>query len=462
MVRDVLIVDDEEDIRELISDILGDEGYSTRSVGNSIEALAAVKERLPVAVVLDIWLQGSELDGLGILEVIKKKHPQLPVIMISGHGNIEMAVNSIKRGAYDYIEKPFKEDRLCLVVKRAIENARLKRENAELKSRVEFDCELTGCSAAINQVRAAIDRVANTASRVMVAGPAGVGKEVVARMIHKKSKRAAEPFIVLNASSISPVQVDKELFGAADGSLPNATAQNIGILERAHGGTLYIDNVTDLPKEAQGKLLRALQEQGFERPGTGQKVKVDVRVVSSSTADLKQAIAEGKFREDLYYRLNVVPIAMPALSERKEDIPLLCKNLMERSAKFLGLSVRDIREDAIAVMQSYNWPGNVRQLKNMVEWLLIMTSNDAPITASVLPPEINMSVSTAPVQSNLNTDVMSMPLREAREIFEKQYLASQLARFGNNISRTAEFIGMERSALHRKLKLLGITCSEVA
>lgn len=459
MARDVLIVDDEEDIRELISDILQDEGYATRMAGNSMAALAAIEERLPACVILDIWLQGSELDGLGILESVRKKHPALPVIMISGHGNIEMAVTSIKLGAYDYLEKPFKEDRLLLVVKRAMENARLRRENAELRSRVELDYELTGCSSSINQVRSVIERVAATSSRVMITGPAGVGKEVVARMIHKKSKRASEPFIVLNAASISPTQVDKELFGTGDVAIGT---RSIGLLERAHGGTLYIDGIVDLPLAAQGKLLRVLQDQGFERPGSNQVVKIDVRVISSSVHDLKEAIASGKLREDLFYRLNVVPIHVPALSERKEDIPLLCKNLMERSARLIGLSLRDIREDAIAVMQSYDWPGNIRQLKNVIEWLLIMTSNNTPITANMLPPEITMSGTGVTTQSSISADIMSMPLREAREIFERQYLAAQLARFGNNISRTSSFIGMERSALHRKLKLLDITCTEPA
>lgn len=456
MAGDILIVDDEEDIRELISDVLKDEGYTTRSVGNSMAALAAIEGRLPTLAIVDIWLQGSELDGFGLLEVLQKKFPMLPVIIISGHGNIEMAVNAIKAGAYDYIEKPFKEDRLRLVVKRAMENARLKRENAELRSRVELDYELTGTSSGINQVRIAIDRVANTSSRVMITGPAGVGKEVVARIIHKKSKRSQEPFIILNAASISPMHVDRELFGI-DGT---PGLQSTGILERANGGTLYIDSVTDLPLAAQGKLLRALQDQGFERP-SGQIVKTDVRVISSSSRDLKEATVLGKLREDLFYRLNVVPIYVPGLSERKEDIPLLCKNLMERSARLLGLPVKEMREDAVAIMQAYNWPGNIRQLKNIIEWLLIMVPNDSPITAAMLPPEITATgAAVSMLQPDLNPDIMSMPLRDAREVFERQYLASQLARFGNNISRTSNFIGMERSALHRKLKALDITCIE--
>lgn len=462
MTRDILIVDDEEDIRDLVSDILKDEGYVTRCVSNSIAALAAVEEHVPVAIILDIWLQGSELDGLGILENIKRKYPAVPVIMISGHGNIEMAVNSIKLGAYDYIEKPFKEERLLLVIKRAIENARLKRENAELKSQVEADYELTGCSSAINQIRSVIDRVATTSSRVMITGPAGVGKEIVARMIHKKSKRAAEPFILLNAASISPSQVDKELFGSGQVASDGGN-RSLGLLERANSGTLYIDEVSDLPMTAQSQLLRALQDKSFERPGSGQVFKVDVRVVSSSICDLKEAIASGKLREDLFYRLNVVPIAIPALSERKEDIPLLCKSLMKRSAKLLGLPTREIKEEAIAVMQSYHWPGNVRQLKNIIEWLLIMTPSDSPITAAMLPPEIGVSgPAVIASQPGVNADVMSLPLRGAREVFERQYITAQLARFGNNISRTAQFIGMERSALHRKLKMLDVACTETA
>ena len=463
MTHDILIVDDEEDIRNLVSDILQDEGYKPCLAGDSAAALAAVDRYEPTAVILDIWLQGSELDGLGILEVIKRKYPLLPVIMVSGHGNIETAVNSIKRGAYDYIEKPFNVDRLLLVVKRAIENARLKKENAELRLRVDTECTLIGRSSSMNQLRTTIDKVALTSSRVMVSGPAGVGKEVVARLIHKKSKRAKAPFITLNAASLSPNAIDAELFGGINHPGIAEKTHKIGVLERAHGGTLFIDGVTELPLPAQAKLLRVLQDQSFEQPGTGKIIRVDIRVISSSTRDLRSAINTGNLREDLFYRLNVVPLLVPSLSERKDDIPLLCEYFMARSFKLSGLLPRELKEETIARMQSYNWPGNVRQLKNVIEWMLIMApEGNSPIGSEILPPEISSSASVNSLEANVDNDVMALSLREAREIFEKQYLLAQLGRFGGNISRTAHFIGMERSALHRKLKSLNITCVETA
>ncbi len=461
MALDILIVDDEAGIRDLISDIVKDEGYTPRAVADGLAAVAAVNETPPAAVILDIWLQGSELDGLGVLEIIKRKYPLLPVIVISGHGNIETAVNSIKKGAYDYLEKPFKEDRLLLVLKRAIEASRLKRENAELRLRTEADTELIGHSSNVNQLRHAIERLAPTSSRVMITGTPGVGKEVVARMIHKRSKRAGEAFVVLNAASLSADHVEQELFGVEDAT-NIAGGRKMGILERAHGGTLFIDGVSDLPLAAQAKLLRVLQERGFERPGTGVNVQVDVRVIASSSRDLKAEIAAGRLREDLFYRLNVVPLAIPSLAERKEDIPLLCNYFLKRCARLSGLPLRELGEDAIIAMQAYNWPGNVRQLKNVIEWLLIMApSNDnSRISASMLPPDICSSGTTIVAQSSMTSDMISMPLREAREYFERQYLLAQLSRFSGNVSRTAFFIGMERSALHRKLKLLNITNDE--
>ncbi len=458
MSRDILIVDDEADIRELISDILKDEGYTTRMVADSMHALEAVDEQPPTVMILDIWLQGSELDGLGVLEVVKRKHPYLAVIMISGHGTVETAVNAIKLGAYDYIEKPFTEDKLCVMVKRAVEASKLLRENAELKRKVEGKLELVGSSANIVQLRLAIDKVASTSSRVMIFGQAGSGKETIARLIHQKSKRATEPFVLLNASTISPDKAEIELFGSEENSGMFSEARKIGVLERAHGGTLFIDEVGDLPMIAQSKLLRFLQDQSFERPGSNKMVRADVRVISASSRDLNEEIRAGRFREDLFYRLNVVPLRVVPLSERREDVPLLCQYFLTQAAEFSGLPLRMIGEDALVAMQTYSWPGNIRQLRNVIEWLLIMApgGKDTVIRATMLPPEI-LSDGVSIQTPETNSEIMAMELREARELFERQYLAAQINRFNGNISRTSAFVGMERSALHRKLKSLNIS-----
>lgn len=458
---DILIVDDEADIRELVSDILKDEHYTTRTANDSDSALRTIAERVPSLLILDIWLQGSELDGLGILELVRKKFPQMPVLMISGHGNIETAVSAIKMGAYDYIEKPFTADRLLLVVSRALENARLRTENQELRARAgKVETQIIGVSPAITQVKNAVEKVAPTHSRVMIAGAAGTGKEVVARLIHAKSTRVNANFIVLNAASMSPEKVEAELFGMEDAN-PGGGAEKVGLFERAHGGTLFIDEVADMPMETQGKVLRALQEQSFERVRGNRKVNVDVRVIAASNRDLNAEIQAGRFREDLYYRLNVVPIRVPSLKERREDIPELCKYFLKRAAESSGLPARELADDALAILQTYSWPGNVRQLRNMMEWLLIMASGHpkAPIKADMLPTDM-FEENAALMRPEMNTDILSMALREARELFEKQYLAAQISRFGGNISKTSNFVGMERSALHRKLKMLGINSEE--
>jgi len=460
MIADILIVDDEADIRELLSDILKDEQYSTRTAKDSDGTLKALAERVPNLLILDIWLHGSELDGLGILELVLRKYPGLPVVMISGHGNIETAVSTIKIGAYDFIEKPFQEERLLAVTKRALEHSRLCRENSELRLRGAAETNLLGTSNSINHIRQAIERVAPTHSRVMITGPAGSGKEVVARLLHKKSRRANGEFVVINAASMTNERVDVELFGIEDTS-PGGGAEKVGVFERAHGGTLFIDEVTDIPLEIQGRILRVLQEQAFERVRGNKKVSVDVRVIAATRRDIQAEIAAGHFREDFFYRLNVVPLKLPALKDRREDIPELCRYFLRRASEISGLGPRELTEDAIAVLQTYHWPGNVRHLRNMMEWLLIMAPGGprAPITSAMLPKELfdTNSVSTRP---EVNSDIMSMPLREARELFEKQYLAAQINRFGGNISKTSSFVGMERSALHRKLKLLGIGAEE--
>ncbi len=463
MAHDILIVDDEADNRVLMSGILADEDYVTREVADSTSALAAIRTRRPSLVILDIWLQGSELDGIELLDVIQREYPLLPVVMISGHGTIETAVAAIKKGAYDFIEKPFKADRLLLIAERAIEAARLRRENEELRLRIGAEAELIGNSAAVNQLRQVIERVAPTGSRVLITGPAGAGKEVVARMIHDKSKRAGGPFVVLNCATMRPDRLEQELFGVEAGVESPDQPRKIGTFEQAHGGTLFLDEVADMPLETQGKIVRALQEQTFQRVGGTDPVEVDVRVISSSNRDLAQQMSEGKFREDLFYRLSVVPIRVPPLAERREDISVLVRHFMRRSAEAAGLPAREIGEDAIAALQSYEWKGNVRQLRNIVDWLLIMAPGDAatPIRSDMLPPEIS-GIAPTVLQWDKGGEIMTRPLREARELFETEYLRAQVMRFGGNISRTAAFVGMERSALHRKLKSLGLHQSERA
>ena len=461
MAYDVLIVDDEPDIRMLIDGVLRDEGYETRGAADSDAAIAAFRMRRPSLAILDVWLQGSRMDGLGILEAFHSEEPHVPVVMISGHGNIEMAVTAIQQGAYDFIEKPFKSDRLLLVVRRALEAAALARENAELRLRVGPETSLTGDSSAIGVLRTGVERVAPTGSRALIHGPAGSGKEVVARMIHARSRRAEGPFIVLNCATLAPGRFEEELFGLEAGTDPIAQPRRAGVLERAHGGTLLLDEVSDMPLETQGKIVRALQDSTFERLGGSARVKVDVRVLSTTNKDLQTEIASGRFREDLYYRLAVVPLKVPALKDRREDVPALAQHFIVRSAENAGVQPRELSADTLAALQAYDWPGNVRQLRNLMDWLLIMAPGGAadPIRADMLPPEIG---SNAPALLNIDptADIMGLPLREARDLFETQYLQAQLLRFGGNISRTAQFVGMERSALHRKLKQLGVNSDE--
>jgi len=455
MPADILIVDDETDIRDLVAGILQDEGYAARTARNSDEALAAIASQRPNLVFLDIWLQGSKLDGLQLLDAIKQEHPEMAVVMISGHGNIETAVAAIKRGAYDFIEKPFKADRLVLVAERALETSRLKREVKQLKQLAPLPPTLIGRSAAISQLRQIIDKVAPTNSRVLIVGPSGAGKELAARSIHQASNRASGPFMVVNAAAITPERMEIELFGVDQSN--GSEQRKSGALEEAHGGTLFFDDIADLPRETQNKILRVLVDQTFQRVGGNTKVAVDVRIVSSTARNLEAAIAEGKFREDLYHRLSVVPIRVPPLAERREDIPDLVEFFMEQISQATGLPKRRIGEDAMAVLQSHDWPGNVRQLRNNIERLMILAGGDPDmvLNASMLPPDVGSMVPSMP-NGNGGEHLMGLPLRDAREVFEREYLVAQISRFGGNISRTAEFVGMERSALHRKLKALGI------
>jgi two-component system nitrogen regulation response regulator NtrX len=455
MAHDILIVDDEADIRELVAGILEDEGFGTRTARDSETALAEVASRRPSMVFLDIWLQGSKLDGLQLLEVIKQEHADVPVVMISGHGNIETAVAAIKKGAYDFIEKPFKADRLILVANRALETSRLKREVKELKQLAPVSTSMIGRSPSMNQLRQTVERAAKANSRIMIVGPSGGGKELAARTLHTMSSRAEGPFVVINAAAIVPERMEVELFGIEQSN--GEQQRKAGALEEAHGGTLFIDEVADMPRETQNKILRVLVDQTFQRVGGGGKVSVDVRIISSTTRNLEVEIAEGRFREDLYHRLSVVPIRVPPLSDRREDIPELVEFFMEQISNATGLPRRKIGEDAMAVLQSHVWPGNVRQLRNNVERLMILAGGepDAVITADMLPQDVGSMVPAMPTGHN-GEHIMGLPLREAREVFERDYLIAQISRFSGNISRTAEFVGMERSALHRKLKALGV------
>jgi two-component system, NtrC family, nitrogen regulation response regulator NtrX len=452
MALDILIVDDEEDIRDLVAGVLEDEGYSSRTAGNSAEALEAISERRPSLVLLDVWLQGSAMDGLEILDEIKRRDSTIPVLMISGHGNIDTAVAAIRKGAMDFIEKPFEADRLIHLVARATETERLRRENQALRAKVGQDDELTGNSAAINSVKATIKKVAGTGSRVLITGPAGVGKEVAARMLHNWSGRANSPFIVVTAARMDPERVEEELFGVED---PSGLVRP-GYLEQAHGGTLYLDEVADMPLTTQAKILRVLTDQSFTRVSGQRQVKVDVRVISSTACDLLQEIEGKRFREDLFYRLNVVPLVIPPLSERRDDIPPLVEHYVARFAADRRVQSPEVASDAMAALQAVEWPGNVRQLRNVIERTMILAPADriARIELDMLPAETAANASS---DSLGQSAIMASPLREARESFEREYLRVQIKRFSGNISRTATFIGMERSALHRKLKLLGLS-----
>jgi two-component system nitrogen regulation response regulator NtrX len=452
MAADILVVDDEADIRDLVAGILSDEGYAVRTAADSEAALASLRARKPSLLVLDIWMSGGGMDGLELLDLIKTLDADLPVIMISGHGNIETAVSAIKRGAYDFLEKPFKSDRLLLVVERALEQAALKRENRRLKMQTLSPDNFIGHSPAAQQLRQLVAKVAPTNSRVMISGPPGAGKEMVARLIHAASPRARGEFIAINAASMTPDRMDLELFGEeGEGGRP----RKIGVFERAHGGALYLDKIGDMPRETQGRILRVLIDQRFRRVGGDQDVQVDVRVMSSTSRDLREEIEEGRFREDLFHRLNVVPVRVPGLTERRDDIPELVDYYIDRISEATGMPRRRLTEDAVATLQVHDWPGNVRQLRNNVERMLILAGGDPhePITSEMLPAEVAAAGEVGSINSER---ILARPLRDAREVFEREYLNAQIVRFGGNISRTASFIGMERSALHRKLKSLGV------
>ncbi len=453
---DILIVDDERDIRELISDILKDEGFATRLASNSDETMAEINTEAPALIILDIWLKDSRMDGIDILKTVKRDNPDVPVVIISGHGNIEIAVAAIKQGAYDFIEKPFNIDQLLVVIRRAMETSRLRRENQNLKRRDVASAEMLGTSAPYRALLSQLDKVTKSNGRVMLTGPAGSGKEVAARYIHAHSARASAPFVTVNCAGVAPDRMEEVLFGR---ETPDRGIEP-GLLEQAHGGVIYFDEVADMPLGTQSKILRVLVDQQFNRVGGTDKVRVDLRVVSSTNRDLDQAIKADTFRQELYHRLNVVPIAVPSLEERREDIPLLAEHFIAEFNASQGLPQRALTEDAVALMQTMVWPGNVRQLKNLVERVLILGDGTGPIEARELPGEDENGGDDGRVV--LSGALATLPLREAREAFEREYLLTQINRFGGNISRTANFVGMERSALHRKLKSLGVVTSAKA
>jgi two-component system nitrogen regulation response regulator NtrX len=453
---DILIVDDERDIRELIADILEDEGFQTRKAGTSDEAMAAINAEAPALIILDIWLKDSRMDGIDILKVVKRDNPDVPVVIISGHGNIEIAVAAIKQGAYDFIEKPFNIEQLLVVIRRAMETSRLRRENQTLRRRDVTRSEMIGTSAAFRTLVSQLDKVTKSNGRVMLTGPAGCGKEVAARYIHANSNRADAPFVTVNCAGVAPERVEEVLFGR---ETPERGVEP-GLLEEAHGGIIYFDEVADMPLGTQSKILRVLVDQTFQRVGGNDKVRVDLRVISSTNRDLDLAIEAGTFRQELYHRLNVVPIAVPSLEERREDIPLLAERFIAEMNAAQGLPLRELTEEAAALLQTMVWPGNVRQLKNLVERILILGDGTGPIKPGELPGVDDTEADSGRVV--LSGALATLALREAREAFEREYLLTQINRFGGNISRTANFVGMERSALHRKLKSLGVVTSAKA
>jgi len=450
---EILVVEDEDDIRNLIAGILSDDGYPVREANGSAQALSEFKSRKPSLIIMDVWLKGSDMDGIELMDIFKKTDPDIPIIIISGHGTVETAVSAIRKGAYDYIVKPFPSEKLLITAKRAMETVQLRQENADLKGRAVLEESLIGRSSVICQLRQKIDRIAPTNSRVLISGPSGSGKELIARLLHTKSDRSNGPFHAVNAASMVPERVEEELFGIEDSQ---GNALKTGLLERAHFGTLYLDEVADMPSETQSKLLRLLVNQRFQRVGGQKDVQVDVRIITSTSRDLEKETKFGNFRDDLYHRLNVMPLTAPALMDRREDIPELVAYFIKKLTASTGLPIRSVGDDAMAALQAHDWPGNVRQLKNNVERLLILASGDPsePITLASLPEEVSVVRNSTNTQDN--DRVISMPLRSAREHFEREYLQVQIERFGGNISRTAAFVGMERSALHRKLKSLGI------
>ena len=453
---DILIVDDEKDIRELISEILIDEGYSTRLAGNSEECLGQVSEALPSLLILDIWLKDSNMDGIDILKKVKIDFPHVPVVIISGHGNIEIAVSAIKQGAYDFIEKPFNIEQLLVVVRRAMETSTLRRENEELKSKDKMSLELVGESLIFRNFVSNLDKVSKANSRVLLTGAPGSGKETAARYIHENSKQFEGNFVSLNCSTVNQKDFEKIIFGFETKN----GLETLGALEKANGGTIFLDEVSELPMEIQGKLLKVIVDNSISRVGSNKKILVNLRFISATSLDLSERIRNKNFREDLFHRLSVVPITIPNLNDRTEDIPILANYFANKLSSNNGLTNREFTDEALTLLQGMNWPGNIRQLKNTIERALILGDPSEKITGDELIISESKTVEFDEKAYLITSEFASLSLREAREIFERDYLTVQITRFGGNISKTAEFVEMERSALHRKLKSLGISSAQ--
>ena len=448
--NDILIVDDEKDIRDLIAEILKDEGFKVRVAGNSEVCLKEIDSNPPAVLLLDIWLKDSEMDGIDILKATKRNNPDIPILIISGHGNIEIAVAAIKQGAYDFVEKPFNTDQLLVVVKRAFEKSKLLRENLSLR-KGSIDKEfLVGQSGTFKSMQSQLEKVSSSNARVMLSGEAGSGKEVAARIIHNNSTRSSAPFTVINCSSSELEGFDEILFGVEKDD--KVFLQ--GLLEKAKGGTVLFDEISELPIVIQKQLLNCLNDQSFVRKNGKSKVKIDFRVISSTNKNLGSLIEENKFSNELYHRLNVIPIRIPSLEDRREDIPLLINHFVSQFNVEQGLPVREVSADALAFLQTMQWPGNIRQLRNLIERVLILgVDKDSIKVAEFVSKEEKVNEK---IGLNMDPNLATLPLRDAREHFERDYLLLQINRFGGNISKTASFVGMERSALHRKLKSLNI------
>ncbi|MDL1966249.1 MAG: sigma-54-dependent Fis family transcriptional regulator [Candidatus Omnitrophota bacterium] len=444
----ILVVDDEQPICQALTGILSDEGYEVITAFNASQAIRKIKEELPDLVLLDIWL--PDINGLTVLKEIKKQYPQLPVVMISGHGNVETAVKAMKLGAYDFIEKPLSWENTIPPIVNALRMSSLQEENIALKQKAFFKYELTGRSESIRIVKEQIRKVAPTNASVLIKGESGTGKELAARAIHYYSKRAHGAFVEVNCAAIPDELIESELFGYEKGAFTGAYVRKKGKFDLANGGTIFLDEIGDMSSKTQAKVLRLIQEQRFERVGGIKTVQVDVRVVAATNKNLEEEINKGNFRADLYYRLNVVPIEIPPLRERKEDIPLLLEEFLQEIARESSLGLKKITPEAIEILKQYDWPGNVRELKNIIERLVIMTSGEV-ITAKDIPEGI------AQRKDHTGIDFFKVDsFREAKAIFEKEFLRKKLKEYKGNVSLTAQAIGLERSHLHKKMKTYGL------
>lgn len=459
MPYNILVVDDELDIRELVSGILEDNNYDTESAGSYIEAEESIQKKRPNLVILDVWLGDSDRDGLRLLELIKKDYEYVPVIMMSGHSTIETAVSAIKKGAYDFIEKPFDSIRLITSVEKAIESSKLQMENTELKVKAQVSDTILGNSQNIASIRQQISKIAQLNGRCLILGPAGSDKEIIAKEIHKLSPREKSPLGILNCNSYNSRQLESELFGIEIKSFEGTTIKQ-GLLEKINGGTLFIDELDIASFDFQLKFLKMLKEDAFSRIGSSTKIPVNIRVIAGVPSNIEQLVKEGSFSSELFYRLNANSIKVLPLSSRREDIPLLLEHFMEQSAKAHQTTPRHFSNEALGILSSYAWPGDVMQLRNMIDWILTIAISEkeskSVISIDDLPKEIIEGKSSTPANNQFISIVSELSIRDARESFEKEYFLEQLKKFKGNISQTAKFVGMERSALHRKLKSLDI------